>query len=95
MSDGYVVFSSHSEGCSVTTGMTFWDADLGRPVGARSHSYTLKGQIPGLYIREFTNGWAVYNHSGAEHRSLCYRRRCTTAVASGLVNTAVTHVAES
>ena len=41
----------------------FWDADLGRPVGEKSQLYQ---GIEGLYIREFTNGWAVYNHSGAE-----------------------------
>ena len=41
----------------------FWEANLGQPV-------TPKGQLydgrEGLYIREFTNGWAVYNHSGSE-----------------------------
>ena len=41
----------------------FWDADLGRPVGPKAQLYN--DDIPGLYIREFTNGWAVYNHSGA------------------------------
>lgn len=40
----------------------FWDADLGRPVGPKAQLYD--EDIPGLYIREFTNGWAVYNHSG-------------------------------
>ena len=40
----------------------FWDADLGRPVGPKSQLYQ---ETDGLYIREFTNGWAVYNHSGA------------------------------
>ena len=41
----------------------FWDADLGQPVGPKSQLYD--EDTPGLYIREFTNGWAVYNHSGA------------------------------
>ena len=40
----------------------FWDADLGRPVGPKAKLY--KG-VPGVFIREFTNGWAVYNRSGA------------------------------
>ncbi len=40
----------------------FWDADLGRPVGPKAQRYQ---DIPGLFIREFTNGWAVYNRSGA------------------------------
>ena len=46
------------------TGYDFWDADLGRPVGAKVQLYD--EEIYGLYIREFTNGWAVYNHSGSE-----------------------------
>ena len=40
---------------------SFWDADLGRPVGPKAQQYK---DIPGLFIREFTNGWAVYNRSG-------------------------------
>ena len=40
----------------------FWDADLGQPVGPKAQRYK---DIPGLFIREFTNGWAVYNRSGA------------------------------
>ena len=39
----------------------FWDADLGRPVGPKAQLYQ---NIDGLFIREFTNGWAVYNRSG-------------------------------
>ena len=39
----------------------FWDADLGQPVGEKAQLY--KNQ-EGLFIREFTNGWAVYNRSG-------------------------------
>ncbi len=58
-SDGYVVYSagiSHNH-----YWYDFWDADLGRPVGEKRQLYQ---EIEGLYIREFTNGWAVYNHSG-------------------------------
>ena len=40
----------------------FWDADLGRPVSPKSQLYD--EDISGLYMREFTNGWAVSNHSG-------------------------------
>ena len=40
----------------------FWDADLGQPVGEKGQLYQ---ETEGLYIREFTNGWAVYNHSGS------------------------------
>ena len=39
----------------------FYDAELGRPVGEQAQRY--EGQ-EGLFIREFTNGWAVYNRSG-------------------------------
>ena len=41
----------------------FWDADLGQPVGPTVQRYN---EIEGLYIREFTNGWTVYNRSGEE-----------------------------
>ena len=40
----------------------FWDTDLGRPIGEKGQLYD-EG-IEGLFIREFTNGWAVYNRSG-------------------------------
>ncbi|MDE2867948.1 MAG: putative glycoside hydrolase [Chloroflexota bacterium] len=40
---------------------SFWDASLGRPVGERGRLYEDR---EGLFIREFTNGWAVYNRSG-------------------------------
>ena len=40
----------------------FWDADLGKPIGLKAQQYE---DIPGLFIREFTNGWAFYNRSGA------------------------------
>ena len=40
----------------------FWDADLGQPSGPKATLYDL--DTPGVFIREFTNGWAVYNRSG-------------------------------
>ena len=58
-SDGYVLFNL-GEGHEHFW-YDFWDADLGRPVGLTAQLYE---EIPGLYIREYTNGWAVYNHSG-------------------------------
>ena len=39
----------------------FWDADLGKSIGPKAQQYQ---NIDGLFIREFTNGWAVYNRSG-------------------------------
>ena len=41
----------------------FWDADLGKTVGAKRQSYN---NTDGLFIREYTNGWAVYNRSYSE-----------------------------
>ena len=60
----------------------FWDADLGRPVGEKGQLYQ---EIDGLYIREFTNGWAVYNHSG-EAQVITLPEEAQ-GVASGVVNT--------
>ena len=40
----------------------FWDANLGRPIGPKAQ---LDQNVEGLFIREFTNGWAVYNRSGS------------------------------
>ena len=42
----------------------FWDANLGGPIGEKAELYQNRN---GLFIREFTNGWAVYNRSGKEH----------------------------
>ena len=42
---------------------SFWETDLGRPIGPTAQHY---GDIYGLFIREFTHGWAVYNRSGEE-----------------------------
>ena len=60
----------------------FWNADLGRPVGETLQLYENR---PGLYIREFTNGWAVYNHSGAAQ--IVTLPEDVRSVASGLSNT--------
>ena len=46
------------------TWYNFWDADLGRPVGGAETKGQLYKNREGLFIREFTNGWAVYNRSG-------------------------------
>ena len=59
----------------------FWDADLGQPVGEKGQLY--QGR-EGLYIREYTNGWAVYNHSGSPQ--VIRLPEEVQGVASGLVN---------
>ena len=43
----------------------FWDVDLGQPVGGKGQLYRGRN---GLFIREFTNGWVVYNRSGKEQQ---------------------------
>ena len=43
----------------------FWDADLGQPVGEKSKLYQNR---EGVFLREFTNGWMVYNRSGNEQK---------------------------
>ena len=78
-SDGYVVYTngtSHNH-----YWYDFWDADLGRPIGEKGQLYQ---EIEGLYIREFTNGWAVYNHSG-EAQVITLPEE-VQGVASGLAN---------
>ena len=84
-SDGYVLFTTDWwEGVHMHWHYwyDFWDADLGKPVGEKSQLYE---ETPGLYIREFTNGWAVYNHSG--EAQVVTLPEEVQAVASGLVNT--------
>ena len=39
----------------------FWNTDLGQPVGPKAQPYK---DTEGVFIREFTNGRAVYNRSG-------------------------------
>ncbi|MCG9133378.1 hypothetical protein J5I95_17035 [Candidatus Poribacteria bacterium] len=54
---------------------------MGRPVGEKAQLYE---DQEGLFIREFTNGWAVYNRSGeAQEISLPLQ---TTGVASGITS---------
>ena len=58
-SDGYVMFNDGHSHAHIW--YEFWNADLGQPVGSKAQLYK---NIDGLFIREFTNGWAVYNRSG-------------------------------
>ena len=62
-SNGYVLFSKYPGHHHYW--YDFWGTDLGRPVGEKQQLYQ---DIDGLYIREFTNGWAVHNHSGSEQQ---------------------------
>ena len=72
-SDGYVMYTTGTASLRFSDNLypwgpahehiwySFWDADLGRPIGPQAQLYQ---NIPGLFIREFTNGWVVYNRSG-------------------------------
>lgn len=60
----------------------FWDADLGQPIGEKAQLYENRD---GLFIREFTNGWAVYNRSGAPQAIQLSEQ--ATGVENGLKNT--------
>ena len=60
----------------------FWEANLGRPVGGNETKGQTYNGIEGLFIREFTNGWAVYNRSGKEQTVSLLME--TTGVASGI-----------
>ena len=63
----------------------FWDADLGKPIGEKGQ---LCAGCAGLFIREFTNGWAVYNRSGQPQKIQLPGQ--ATGVASGIIST--THI---
>ena len=84
-SDGYCTFRAPVDG-GANMWYDFYDADLGKPIGE-------KGQLcdgcDGLFIREFTNGWAVYNRSGQPQKIQLPTQ--TTGVASGITST--THIA--
>ena len=60
----------------------FWDADLGRPIGGTETKAQLYDNRDGVFIREFTNGWAVYNRSGQEQQ--IQLPKSTTGVSSGI-----------
>ena len=62
VTDGYIHFVNGIVGQHVHFRYSFFDANLGQPIGPKAQPY--QEDIEGLYIREFTNGWAVYNRSG-------------------------------
>ena len=82
-SDGYVLYNDGIQHQHYW--YNFWDAELGQPVGEKAHLYENRD---GLFIREFTNGWAVYNRSGKEQSIQLSGK--VKAVAGGLTGTAHT-----
>ena len=73
MSDGYVLFSSPSEGFHHYW-YDFWDADLGRPVGVRSPTPRMKAPPVSTSVNSPTGGRCTT--TAARHRSSRCRRRC-------------------
>lgn len=64
-SDGYVLFGDDNAipiEDHLHNWYDFWDAPLGQPVSGKAEMYA---NIEGLFLREFTGGWAVYNRSGS------------------------------
>ena len=89
-SDGYVLYTDGSRFVSPLSAhhehiwYEFWDTDLGHPIGGAETKGQLYDNRDGLFIREYTNGWAVYNRSGKKQEiSLPIQ---TTGVESGITN---------
>ncbi|MDE0084950.1 MAG: leucine-rich repeat domain-containing protein [Candidatus Poribacteria bacterium] len=81
LSDGYVDFDSPVDSGGDVYWYDFWDTDLGTPIGEKAQPYENRD---GLYIREYTNGWAVYNRTGnAQEIQLPGK---ATGVASGITS---------
>ena len=84
-SDGYVLYNTGSPIAYHDHDHIwhdFWDTDLGQPIGEKAEHYENRD---GLFIREFTNGWAVYNRSGKAQEIRLPNQ--ATGVESGLRNT--------
>ena len=77
--NGYVTYQVHDQIRDHGFWYDFLKADLGYPVGPKAQLYE---ERQGLYIREFTNGWAVYNHSGQTQEITL--PELATGVASGM-----------
>ena len=62
-SDGYVLFGDDNAipvPDHLHNWYDFWDVDLGQPIQEKAVEYQ---GVLGLFIREFKNGWVVYNRS--------------------------------
>ena len=66
----------------------FWEVDLGKPIGPQAQLYQ---NIEGLFIREFTNGWAVYNRSGSA-QTITLPLSATPVSDRGGSSASITHV---
>ena len=66
----------------------FWDANLEQPISPTAQRYQ---NIEGLYIREFTNGWAVYNRSG-QAQAITLPSSATSVSDRGSTAASITHL---
>ena len=91
ISDGYVLYNtgrnSFGDPDHEHLWYPFWDADLGLPIGPKAQP---DQSIDGLFIREFTNGWAVYNRSGVPQTITL--PSSATAVGNGDSRSTTTHL---
>ena len=91
-SDGYVLYNRGGfyigEAHHDHYWYDFWNADLGRSVGGNETKGQLYHNQEGLFIREFTNGWAVYNRSGKAQEIQLPEK--VSGVASGITGIAHT-----
>ena len=91
LSDGYVLYNTGrnllGDPDHEHLWYPFWDADLGLPVAPKAQQHQ---NVDGLFIREFTNGWAVYNRSGAPQTITL--PSSATAVGNGDSRSTTTHL---
>ena len=88
LSDGYTLYTTRHHGQGHFW-YPFWDADLGQPVGPTAQRY--QEDIESLYIREFTNGWAVYNRSG-QAQTITLPSSATPVSDRGSTAASITHL---
>lgn len=79
-SDGYVLYNDGNQ--HKHNWYTFWDTDLGKPITEKRQVYKNRD---GLFIREFTGGWAIYNRS-REDQSVVFPTN-VTGVSSKVMGT--------
>lgn len=84
LSDGYVQYTTKGKYGPAVYWYPFYDTPLGRPVGEKGQRYKNREGVPieGVFIREYTNGWAVYNRSGKAQEIRLPMQ--TTGVESGI-----------
>ena len=86
-SDGYVLYTDGMRAVDPQAQhhahywYPFWNANLGQPVGKKAQRYD---DSEGLFIREFINGWVVYNRSGKAQK--IQLPEDVSAVASGVTD---------